>query len=140
MNTFNYDTAVTSPVHTRVTVACNGCRKAHRDCVGFPCVRCVSEKIECVKEEYKPKSTSFKKGYNTGESNYNALHSSTKVYAIRERFMKGSKYGELKKWTDEYSVSYATLQAILNRLNYRDEPEAKPDGWDDFLKSKKGSA
>lgn len=124
----------------RTSIACNNCREHHKDCVGFPCSRCVKEEIECVKVESRIMPQAFKKGDKIGEKNNRCDHPSSKIYAIRERFMKGIKYGELKKWVDEYKMSYISIQAVTNRPGYRDEPDAKPPGWDEFLTNKKAGA
>lgn len=123
----------------RTTVACNACRAdTHHKCEGFPCSLCVKNGIECVKEEWKPHSATFKKGDHTGEKNVKCKMLSKTVFEIRQRIMNGLKYGELKTMAEEYKITYVTIQAIAGRIGHRDEPEAKPEGWDEFVKKSKG--
>lgn len=98
---------------TRAVVACNTCRAdRHHACIGFPCSLCVSKKIECVKEEFKPTSGSFTTAQTSGENNANAKLTGEQVLEIRTRIQKGLKYGELKKMAEDYGISYVTIQAI----------------------------
>ena len=78
---------------------------------------------------YVVSSGAFKKGDKSGENNNKCKLSSAKVLEIRQHFLKGVPYGGLKTLAEEYDVSYITIQAIVGRKNYRQEPEAIPEGW-----------
>lgn len=80
----------------------------------------------------------FKKGQTAGEKNVKCKMLSKTVFEIRKRIMNGLKYGELKAMAEEYKITYVTIQAIAGRIGHRDEPEAKPEGWDEFVKKSKG--
>ena len=117
-------------IPVRTSIACNACRAdTHHACVGYPCSQCVKNKIMCVKEDAVVQPQAFKKGDNAGENNPKCKLSSAKIFEIRTRYMKGVAYGGMKKWPEEYGISYTTIQAIIGRKNYRSEPEAIPEGW-----------
>jgi hypothetical protein len=113
----------------RATVACNECRKdRHHKCEGTPCSVCVKKGVECVREEHVPSSGSFKESENAGENNIKAVLTKINVLEIRTRYMKGLKYGEMKKMTEEYPVKYGTIQAIVSGRIWK-EKEFFPEGW-----------
>jgi hypothetical protein len=105
---------------------CLNCVEKHKSCDGgIPCDRCTEMNLECVKKEYKTHSGSFQKGAGKGADNIKARLTPEQVIEIRRRHKAGLKYGELKKMTEEYDVSYATLQAIVGGRIW-DSPEYYP--------------
>ena len=116
-------------VPIRATVACNACRAdTHHKCEGYPCTHCVKNKIECVKEEWKPHSGTFVAGTGSGEDNVKAILVIENVLEIRRRQMRGLKYGELKKMEEEFPVKYGNLQAIAGGRLWT-KPEHFPPGY-----------
>jgi len=116
-------------VPIRATVACNACRAdTHHKCEGYPCTQCVKNKIECVKQEWKPHSGTFVAGTGAGEDNVKAILTVENVLEIRRRQMRDLKYGELKKMVEEFPVKYGTLQGIAGGRLWT-KPEHFPPGY-----------
>jgi len=115
---------------TRSLVACNPCResKSHIKCTGFPCTQCVKHDRTCVKVEYTPSPSCFKKGTGSGETNINALLKAESVLAIRTAYMNTLERGEPKKMAETYNVSLATIRSIIAGRCWKD-PKFFPDGW-----------
>jgi len=116
-----------TPEPKRTTVACNACRAdTHHKCEGFPCTQCVKNKIECVKEKWKPSSATFVAGACSGASNANATPGmADKVLEIRRRRMAGIPHGQGKVISVEIlgPNKYTSFQAITgcrqwNQLQY----------------------